>query len=175
MAHLGIATRILRARLAKTSRVDISILENHEAQSTNDLNEHFGEIICHFCPRPSGRVALLSFIREDGEQDISHVIAFYVNTRFKIIQPSERKRFANRLGKGVRLGLDVKLGVINANVDVHPSFEASILIELAVFMLNLRLATDFVPHREADTCVIRLFQSEHSFPTLSLKPCIGLS
>lgn len=169
MPNLSVQTRILRTRLSRTSRVDISILDELEAESTGDMNEHFGEIICYLCSRPNGHPVMLVFVRKEPEDDISHIFAFYVNTKFKIIQPSERKRFAKRLQKGARLGLEVKLGVLNANTDIHESYYASVLIEMGEFLLNRSLATSFVAHKDVS---LPVFGSLVCFnPTIPFPPC----
>ena len=151
------ATVILRARLRQTNRVDINVFEECIAQATPDMNSNNGRIFCYFFSRPDDSPVLLAFIREHIDQNISHIIAFYVNKKFKIIQPTERKRFAKKLQEGARLGLEVKLGVVNAETDIPKFSHTSILIQMAEFMLDISLAKNFVPTKQVTRCVFSSF------------------
>lgn len=162
------ATQILRARIKQTNRVDINVLEECVAQSTSNMNNNNGRVFCYFCSRPDDSPVLLTFIREHIDQDISHIFAFYVNKKFKIIQPTERKRFANKLQEGARLGLEVKLGVVNADTSIPKFLHTSILIQMAEFMLDISLATNFIPTRQVTGCVFSsfvCFNPQIPFPT----------
>lgn len=112
------ATSILRARLANTSRIDVSIIDPVEAQNMPNYNNVDGRMFCFFAMSVNRAPILLVFGREGDSTNISHVFAFYVNTKYKIIQPKDRDKFKCKLGQGVRLGLDVKLGVVNAPTEV---------------------------------------------------------
>lgn len=167
--QIQLATKILRARIAQTNKIDVVVLEEKIAELPVNLNEHYGQIICYFCTRPDDSPVLLAFIRQDRGAEISHIFAFYINTRFKIIQSSERRRFANKLPKGVRLGLEVKLGVVNAVTDIPTICHLSIILQMAEFMLNMNLVSDFVPTRQVTNCV---FSSMVCFnPTIPFPDC----
>lgn len=141
------ASKILRARLAMTNRVDICVLDYAEARRPSNFNEHQGRLFCYFATRPSGLPYLLAFARKDPTKDISHIFCFYVNTSFRIIQPPERKTFVKKIQPGARLGIDIKLGVINAIAAVPKVAQLSVLIQLGEYLLDSPLYEDFVAER----------------------------
>lgn len=166
---LNAATKILRTRLALTNRVDVCVLDQNIAESPSNLNEHPGKIFCYFGQRPSGLPFLLAFARQDEDEDISHIFGFYTNTKFHIIQKPERKRFENRLQKGARLGLEIKLGVVITTVDVPQSCYLSVLIQMAEFLLDDDLINNFVAEKKITRCQ---FSSMVCFnPTIPFPSC----
>lgn len=167
--ELSTASKILRARLAHINRVDVHVLDREIVEAPQDLNQIPSRMFCYPSKRKSGLPFLLVFGREDPDKDISHIFCFYVNSRFRIIQKTERRLFETRLKKGTRLGLDVKLGVVNIEVDVPEPLYFSILIQMGEFLLDLDLINNFTLEKRINNCA---FSSMVCFnPTIPFPGC----
>lgn len=165
---LDTASKILRARLAHINRVDVRVLDQRSAQSSTNLNEYPGRMFCYFGARPNTMPYLLVFARADLNRDISHIFGFYVDTNYRIIQKPERKLFENKLQAGARLGIEIKLGVVKADVKLPKPCHLSMLLQMAEFLLDESLFTNFVAEKEISNCQfssLTCFNPTIPFPT----------
>lgn len=143
-----VASKILRARLAQTNKIDIRVVDHEDFDRVRYINDIEGQIFCTFRTSIKESPLLLVFAREWEDEDVSHIFAFYVNTRFKIIQPYDRKCFERKLKPGTRLGLDVKCGVVNKPTTFPKPCYLSILLQMAEYVLDLDLVLAYVPHKQ---------------------------
>lgn len=169
MDHFRAATSILRARLAHTNRINIKVLDIDELEIIPSMDHLEGQIVCTFSKSINAQPVLLVLGRNGQDNNVTHLFAFYINTRYHIIQPMDRRRLMRKLPKETRPGIDVKLGIVNIQTMINSSCYLSLLVQAAEFLLDMDLMNSFVAEKQVTRAT---FSSLVCFnPTISTPTC----
>lgn len=134
------------SRLTRPNSVDVNIIEDHlniADELTINIERICGRFIGCFYVTPDQMCCFYLLAREIPDEDISHVVVYYLNSEYETVQNSElellRKYIPNAMGKHD----NVKVGLVNVNINSNEHYHLSLFVDAIENSLGPNLLTQF--------------------------------